>query len=332
MSGAPGERPVIGIVADDLEQFDALSEWVQAAGFEPVPFAADGVRPAAAIVRMPTATDPGAIAAPVVLLADPAHDVPPAWLARAADVVEQPDPNDVQSLLAWSHRLLEVLHRLASPPRPPTSCAAIVLGREELTRKAPELVAIGISTGGPEALKVLFQTISGHTLPPMVLVQHMPASFLGPLALRLQTTSGYRTKLAAHGDVLAAGTAYFAPGDRHVRVVGRDNGQLVAHLSEDPPVRGHRPAAEILFESCSALPIRGIGVLMTGMGQDGAAGLLALRQRGWTTLGQNAATCAIYGMPMAARALGAVEHELPLEEIGRWLVMLCRCARPVAAH
>ena len=97
-----------------------------------------------------------------------------------------------------------------------------------------------------------------------------------------------------------------------------------AKLSDEAPLRGHRPAAEILFQSCAELPLRGVDVIMTGMGQDGAQALLALRQRGWATIGQSEATCAIYGMPRAAKVAGAVEREVALADIGPWLAMLCK--------
>jgi len=98
---------------------------------------------------------------------------------------------------------------------------------------------------------------------------------------------------------------------------------LRAVWNDEPPRRGHWPAADVLFESCLSLAGRGVGVIMTGMGQDGASGLLALRQAGWTTIGQDEASCAIYGMPRAAMQLGAVEHEHPLAQLGAALVAAC---------
>jgi two-component system chemotaxis response regulator CheB len=310
-----------------------LGEWLRAAGFEPI--AADPAEPgiAALLGRWPATNDLSLVRAPVVLLVDAAAHVPPTVRARAAEVVVLPDTRDIKSILEWSKLLMSVLRAVTEPSGAralPASPVVAPPDARELRRVAPSLIAIGVSTGGPAALQTFFATLRGVRLPPMAIVQHIPAHFLGVLADRLQQQTGYRTKVAAEGDVLQPGVAYFAPGDRHLRL-HHERAQTIARLTDEDPRRGHRPAAEILFESCADLGMRGVGVIMTGMGQDGAQGLLRLRQLGWATVGQDEGTCAIYGMPRAAKQAGAVERELPLADIGPFLTMLCKPRSPFEA-
>jgi two-component system chemotaxis response regulator CheB len=190
------------------------------------------------------------------------------------------------------------------------------------------LVAVGVSTGGPVALRTFLQPFRGGSFPPVVVVQHIPPSFVLDLAQRLAMATGVVCRVAVPGEPLVAGTVWFAGGDRHLRVV-ECAGSLHADYGDEPPRRGHRPAAEVLFESCANLAGTGVGVLMTGMGRDGAEGMLALRRRGWATFGPDEASCAIYGMPRAAKELGAVGRELPLDQLGA--AVLDACAGGVAS-
>lgn len=319
-------RPAIGIVDADAESAAALEEWLRAAGYEPRAFA-PGSEVAAVVVRWP-GTPPGRAgdqSPPVVLLA-PAHAVlPPPVLAAVDEVVVAPDHQDIRSLLQWSKQLHAALRQITAPPA--LSCAVPLAGGQVLGAAAnASVIAVGVSTGGPIALRELFRALRGAVLPPLVLVQHMPPAFLPPLAERLMREGERPVQIAAAGETLRPGTAYLAPGDRHLGIEAA-GGHLRALHDHGPPRRGHRPAVEVLFESCLRLPTPGIAVLLTGMGQDGAQAMLALRGAGWVTLGQDEATCAIYGMPKAARQLGAVVHELPLQDIGPWLVRATRSRR-----
>lgn len=329
---APPPRVRIGVLPDgqSADELAALREWLAAAGFQPVAGdAPDGVGEVL-LVRWPTAADLGALRVPIVLLAERAAEVPPATAVRVAAVLESPNVCDMKSLLGWSSQLLAILRQLTAAP--PNQCQ-LPPGRlepPELQCPVPALVAIGISTGGPMALPVLLQSLRGRSMPPLVVVQHIPGNFLVTLVERLQRDCGAAAAIAVDGQVLQPNGVYFAPADHHLRLVG-DGKTLRARWVDEPPRRGHRPAVEVLFESCAELPVRGVGVMMTGMGQDGAQALLRLRQLGWATLGQNAATCAIYGMPKAASQLGALEREVALEEIGPWLLRLCRSPQPQRA-
>jgi len=194
--------------------------------------------------------------------------------------------------------------RGASPVAPPGSGPACFDG----------VVVIGASTGGPDAIRVV---LSGLPIdgPAVVAVQHMPAPFTAAFAARLQADCAMIVKEAEHGDLVRAGRALIAPGGRHTSVLRRA-GQLVVSLSDDEPVSQHRPSVDVLFRSAAtAAGARAVGVLLTGMGADGADGMAALRRAGAETLAQDEATSVIFGMPRAAILRGAVSAVLPLDRI-----------------
>lgn len=323
---------MVGLIGADAALAGMLVEWLHAAGFEPR--AAEPADPgnAALLVRWPCGADLAGSRAPVVLLVEPRAAVPVEVQRHAVEVVELPDTRDIKSILEWSKLLISVLRAVTESRGSSAPACAVTtpLDTKEQRRVAPSLIAIGVSTGGPVALQQFFSSVRAATLPPMAIVQHIPPAFLTVLVERLQQQTGYRMQVARDGDVLRPGIAYFAPGDRHLRLV-HEHAQTIARLTDEDPRRGHRPAAEVLFESCADLGMRGVGVIMTGMGQDGAQGLLRLRQIGWATVGQTESTCAIYGMPRAAKAAGAVERELPLADIGPFLTMLCKPRSPFEA-
>lgn len=180
---------------------------------------------------------------------------------------------------------------------------------------APErLVALGASTGGTEALRCILEAMPAAA-PPMVVVQHMPEAFTRPFAERLARTCAVEVRQAEEGDRLRPGLVLVAPGNRHLRVVDEGT-QLCASLSRDPPVNRHRPSVDVLFDSV-ALAARGraVGVLLTGMGADGAEGLLALRKAGAATLAQDEASSVVFGMPREAILRGAAQEVVPLDRM-----------------
>lgn len=325
-----GQRLTIGIVDADHDAAGTLEEWLRAAGYAPKRVEEVGGALDACLVRWPTKVALDRAACPLVLLADRQATLPEQSVLHVAEVVTLPDSSDIKSLLAWSAQLTAVLRQVTTPKAELCRVPGLRLAGDELRRPAPSVIALGISTGGPIALQELFSSLRSLALPPLAIVQHIPTNFLGPLLERLSRSTGYRMEIAREGGALQPGVAYFAPGDHHLRLV-EEKGELQAKITDEPPRRGHRPAAEILFESCAELPVRGIGVLMTGMGKDGAEGLLQLRRRGWATIGQSEATCAIYGMPRAAKEIGAIEREVALADIGSWLAMLCRPRKPQSA-
>jgi two-component system chemotaxis response regulator CheB len=180
---------------------------------------------------------------------------------------------------------------------------------------ADKLVAIGSSTGGVEALLTVIQRLPANCAP-TVITQHMPASFTRSFAERLNRVSAATVSEARDGDPLLPGRVYVAPGgDFHLEVEGTK--QLRCRVTRGDPVSGHCPSVDVLFSSVArTAKDRAVGAILTGMGRDGAQGLLAMRQAGARTLGQDEATCVVYGMPRAAFELGAVERQLPLEKLG----------------
>lgn len=179
------------------------------------------------------------------------------------------------------------------------------------------MVAVGASTGGVEALMTVLGGFP-QQCPPTVVTQHMPANFTTSFAGRLDRNCAPRVAEAQDGDILRPGHIYLAPGGARHLTVHRRAGQLVARLVEGDLVSGHRPSVDALFNSvANAAGPDSIGVILTGMGSDGAAGLLAIRQAGGITIGQDEATSVIFGMPRIAAEIGAVERQLPLHRIAQ---------------
>lgn len=183
-------------------------------------------------------------------------------------------------------------------------------------RNAPTLMAIGSSTGGVQALSAILPAFPANS-PGIVIVQHMPEGFTGPFATRLNSLCCLDVREAQEGDILHPGAALIAPGGtRHMTVEphGRDSYRI--HLVQGDPVCFSRPSVDVLFESVArAAGQNAIGAVLTGMGRDGARGLLTIRSIGGTTIAQDEATSVVYGMPMAARDIGAAQHVLPLTAI-----------------
>ncbi|MGM0586588.1 MAG: protein-glutamate methylesterase/protein-glutamine glutaminase [Pseudomonadota bacterium] len=187
------------------------------------------------------------------------------------------------------------------------------------------LVAIGASTGGVGALAELLEGLPPD-LPPVVITQHMPEGYTVRFARRLREKLGRDVDEAREGETLAPGMVRIAPGDRHLEVSVAAR-RFVTRVGSAPPVSGHRPSVDVLFGSVARAAGPGaVGAILTGMGRDGAAGLRAMRGAGAATLGQSAKTCVVYGMPRAARDLGAVAEELDLDRLAARICELARSA------
>lgn len=191
-----------------------------------------------------------------------------------------------------------------------------------------ELVAIAASTGGPAALHRLIPALPRDFPLPLVLVQHMPELFTRALADSLAQKSQLRVVEATDGLRIEKGTLYLAPGGRHLRVPPAPGAPLKCELWDGPPEHFCRPAADVMFRSVAeATHGAAIGVILTGMGRDGALGLGRLKQLGAYVIGQDEESCTVYGMPRAAKAAGAVDAELPLDQIAGELQRLARGGR-----
>jgi len=183
------------------------------------------------------------------------------------------------------------------------------------------LIAIGSSTGGVEALFSVIAALPTDC-PPVLIVQHMPAGFTKGFAARLDSVCAVNVVEAQDGTPIESGTVYIAPGgERHMEL---SPGQMRIRLRAADLVGGHRPSVDVLFRSVVRLGGSAVGVILTGMGADGAEGLLAMRRAGARTLGQNQETCVVYGMPRAAFELGAVEHQLSLSAMPEAILAACR--------
>lgn len=186
----------------------------------------------------------------------------------------------------------------------------------DAVRAPPDtLIVFGSSTGGVQALDVVLRQWP-KVAPPLVMAQHMPTGFTAGLAKSLAERTGLDVREAASGEQLRPGMIRIAPANEHHTIVVRREGHYVVELIGGEKVCHQRPAVDVLFESAAKAAGRhGVGVILTGMGRDGAAGLLTMRQAGAYTIGQDEATCVVYGMPRAAKELDAVDHQLPLDHI-----------------
>ncbi|CAD7041062.1 chemotaxis response regulator protein-glutamate methylesterase [Pseudorhizobium halotolerans] len=259
---------------------------------------------------------------PVIMVSTMTHQGANATLAAleigAFDCVGKPSPGDARPFLDLAEKVKAAarsgLRRKASPPAPAiTPSAEYRVGRK--------VVAIGSSTGGVEALITVLQNFPKNC-PPTVITQHMPSTFTKSFAERLNRLCAPVVEEATDGARLQIGKIYVAPGgDRHLEVVNPSAPSC--RLVEREPVNGHRPSVDVLFDSVATLAGRNaVGVILTGMGRDGASGLLTMRRAGARTIGQNEKTCVVYGMPRVAHEIGAVEQQLPLGAIGEEILKL----------
>jgi len=190
-----------------------------------------------------------------------------------------------------------------------------------------ELIAIGISTGGPNALREVFAKIDADLPQPILVVQHMPPGFTEEFAKSLDRICPLDVKEAADMDIIKPGRILIAPGDKHIVVERRPLG-FVVRLSEEPPENGHRPSADVLFGSVAkAYGNKAMGVIMTGMGRDGARELGSIYREGGLTLGQDEASCVVYGMPKVAFELGHVSQQVSLGEMAATISRLAKQQR-----
>jgi two-component system, chemotaxis family, protein-glutamate methylesterase/glutaminase len=194
------------------------------------------------------------------------------------------------------------------------------------------IIAIGVSTGGPNALQYLFSHLPGDFSGSILVVQHMPDGFTELFAKRLDETCPIRVKEAQTGDLLVAGRALISPGNRHMKVKKLPLGNVVL-LGEDAPVNGHRPSVDVLFHSVAhEFGSQAMAVLMTGMGEDGAVGLGEVRAAGGLTVAQSKETCVVYGMPKAAIERGYAMRVADLQDLPHLLQTQCEPERSRGSH
>ena len=255
---------------------------------------------------------------PVVVISALNDKVFDALNAGAVDFVAKPVISNRSQLVDFIRNELLVKIKIASTARI-GNIKKKVVGEAQAqglsSGKSNLIVAIGASTGGTEAI---FDVVKGFgtDIPGVVIVQHMPPGFTEMYAKRLNDQCRLRVKEAQTGDRVMPGHALIAPGgNQHMRIV-KINGMYQVECRSGPRVNGHSPSVDVLFESVAKTAgSHAVGIILTGMGGDGAKGLLAMRKAGAKTIGQDESTCVVYGMPKVAYDIGAVQYQVKLPEI-----------------
>ncbi len=256
--------------------------------------------------------------------------------AGAVDVILKPRMDTTQGLRELSVRICEAVkgaaranlrrlppHRAKEPQTQAKLSADVMLPApvpgQAMARTTETVVCMGASTGGTESLRVVLEALPADC-PGIVIVQHMPEKFTAAFAQRLDALCAIEVKEAANGDTVLRGRALIAPGNRHT-LLQRSGAQYYVTVKDGPLVSRHRPSVDVLFRS--AAPMRGAmrpAFIMTGMGDDGAAGLLEMRNAGAQTVAQDEATSVVFGMPREAIERGAAEKVVPLDLIAMQIV------------
>ena len=244
----------------------------------------------------------------------------------AVDFVAKPKDAAIGRLEEIADQLIakiKVAKRAAGRKLPPAVVAEELPAPKKKSRGAQpprRIIAIGISTGGPNALQYLLAQIPADFQSTIVIVQHMPEGFTEMFAKSLDEGSALEVHEARSGDLLLAGRVLICPGNRHIMVRRMPRGNMVV-LSDSPPVNGHRPSADVLFHSVAQeFGLLAVGVLMTGMGDDGAEGLGALKAAGGMTIAQSEDSCVVSGMPRTAILKGYANKIIPLDGLAAYLV------------
>ncbi|MDE2406062.1 MAG: chemotaxis response regulator protein-glutamate methylesterase [Sphingomonadales bacterium] len=252
--------------------------------------------------------------------------------AGAVDVVLKPRMGVAEHLAEQHERIRDAVRaaararlpaqRKAGVPAPKLTADAVLAapsGRA-MSRTTEVVVCIGASTGGTEALRQVLEALPANA-PGIVVVQHMPQSFTRGFAQRLDSLCAVSVKEAEHGDTVMRGHVLIAPGGGAHTLLERQGARYVVAVREGPLVSRHRPSVDVLFRSAArSAGANAVGVLMTGMGDDGAQGLLEMKQAGAQTIAQDEATSVVFGMPREAIARGAADRVVPLPGIARALL------------
>ncbi len=238
----------------------------------------------------------------------------PDGVAQARQVLEGELPQKIRNMAGANIELVLKYRKLRSERKPSSARPIDATQTDDLPYLTQSCIAIGISTGGPPALAHLFAELK-TPLPPIAVVQHMPAMFTGPFAERLNSLGGVAVREARDSEPLRPNTALVAPGGRHLKL-RRQGAEVIAHVFDADPVSGHRPSVDVLMASAAAcFGPRCLGVIMTGMGRDGADGCRAIRAAGGYVLGQDEASSDVYGMNKVAYVEGGVDRQVSLAQL-----------------
>ena len=241
-------------------------------------------------------------------------------LSQTSEFVQKPETLAHVSMIRFYTSIEKYLRGFVMTSRPPSMRDIIKLVEADGKQK---IVAIASSTGGTNALEEIISRLPVD-MPPIVVVQHMPSGFTKLFADRLNATYKQEIREAVSGDFLMQGLMLLAPADRHIRIV-KKQGRLAVECFVGNRIHGVMPAADVLFESiANIVKSNAVGVVLTGMGSDGARGLLQMKAVGCKNIGQSKETCVVYGMPKAAMDIGAITYELPLDGIADMIVHLAK--------
>ncbi|AAU48333.1 chemotaxis response regulator protein-glutamate methylesterase [Burkholderia pseudomallei] len=247
----------------------------------------------------------------------------------AVDFVTKPRVGIRDGMLDYSEKLADKVRaasraRVRQNPQPHAAAAAAAHGHAGAAAplinnplvSTEKLIIVGASTGGTEAIREVLTPLPPDA-PAVLIAQHMPPGFTRSFAQRLNGLCRISVKEAEHGERVLPGHAYIAPGHAHL-LLARSGANYIAHLSDEPPVNRHRPSVDVLFRSAAQHAGKNaLGVILTGMGRDGAAGLLEMKKAGAYTFAQDEASCVVFGMPREAIAMGGVDDVAPLSDMSR---------------
>jgi len=313
-------EPGIKVVATAKDPFDARDKILQ---FEPDVMTCDVEMPKMNGIEFIRRLIPQ-YPIPVIVVSSVSSAVFEAMDAGAVDFVVKPDTGNMRSVEQFIYEMIEKI-KIASTAKIVNNTAKsnISSKREHGSFDTSKIIAIGASTGGPEAITRILKNMPS-TIPGMVIVQHIPPVFSRLFAERLNATTNLKVKEAETGDYVEPGKVLIAPGNKHMRIKRLSNKYRV-ECFEGNKVNGHCPSIDILFESVAKEAGKNaVGVILTGMGYDGAKGLLAMKRNGAQTIGQDEASSIVYGMPKVAYNIGAVTKQLSLDSIAFTLLKMLK--------
>lgn len=312
--------PAITVIATAVDPFDARDKILQ---YKPDVMTCDVEMPKMNGIEFIRRLLPQ-YALPVIVVSSVSEAVFDAMSAGAVEFVTKPNMNSPSQLPDFIQELI-VKIKIASKSKVMINQSATLAAQSRIEARSEKtsLIAIGASTGGTEAIFNILKNLPS-SLPGIVIVQHIPPVFSRMFAERLHHQTQFTVKEAQTGDYVKQGYVHIAPGDRHLRVK-RIGEEFRLECYEGEKVNGHCPSVDILFESVAKEAGNGaIGIILTGMGYDGAKGLLVMRRKGARTIGQDEQSSVVYGMPKVAYDIGAVQRQVPINSIPQLLISLCR--------
>lgn len=239
----------------------------------------------------------------------------------AVDFVHKPTSLANERIYEITDELIAKVKAVASAkllPPPKFVGKPLLLAPQEIGKRSVDCVAIGVSTGGPQALRYLIPQLPAHFPAPVVMVLHMPIGYTQLYAQKLNEISTLQVLEAGEGDELKAGSVFLAPAGRHLKLVRRRDGVIVTHLDSNPSNTLHRPSVDVLFQSVAEVyNKRVLGVVMTGMGSDGKQGAAWIKSQGGVILTEAEESCVVYGMPLAVVEAGLSDESVPLERMAQ---------------